>query len=156
MFGMCMDHQSVVVDRHFARIVSAGMCNHAAPPCFESREQWKEYAVAYVLSKGFAMAFGSKSKIDYCKDCSRSFKKQMCDSDRCTHPETVFILSDASGDVTGVSIQDDRKSGYWEKCMMGTEGTVVGMPPSDVIDSVLARLAKRRIGGRPKKEGDEC
>lgn len=152
MFGVCYVHEARAIGRHFARLVSGGFADHLAPPCFESQFQWQEYTVAFVLSRGYAMTIGEKTKIDYCRDCTVKFKKQMMDCGKCHHPETVFIVQDSSKDVVGVSIQDDKKSGYWEKSMMGVEGTVVHMPPSSVIDEVLNRLARRKLGGRPKSE----
>lgn len=154
MFGVCMDHQSKAVTKYFVRLVQSGACSYERPPCFDSHEQWKEYAVANVLSRGFAAAFDPKTKLDYCQDCTRSFKKRMTDENRCSHPETVFVHLGGEN-VVGVSIQEDRRSGYWEKCMMGVEGEVVGMPPAEIIDQVLTRLAKRRAGGRPRKDQTE-
>ena len=149
---MCQTHEARDVAKYFARVVSGGYADHRPPPCFNSYEQWAEYGTAYILSKGFASSLGEKNKIDYCRDCNRNYKGEMLKANRCSHPETVFIKQDTNGDVVGVSIQEDKKSGYWEKCMMGVMGTVVGMPPAEIIDSVLTRLAKRRAGGRPKKE----
>jgi uncharacterized paraquat-inducible protein A len=119
MFGVCLEHEAKAIGRHFARVVSAGLVDHRQPTCFDTHFQWQEYTVAFVLTKGLGAMLGDKIRIDYCRDCTVGYKKSMMACNRCQHPETVFIRQESSNDVVGVPIQDDKKSGYWEKSMMG-------------------------------------
>ena len=146
VFGVCRTHEHEVIQTQFYQAVDAGICSKEKPPCFSTDAEWREYVVANVLSRD------KKSKspnIDFCRDCTIRHKESMVTAGRCVHPETVFIRSDRhQGDVIGVSM--GRLSTQWESAMMGMYGPVVKLPPPQIIDQILAKIAQEKA---PKKRG---
>ena len=70
-------------------------------------------------------------------------------AERCTHPETVFIQSDRyQGDIIGVAA--GKSTTQWESAMMGMYGPVVKLPPHEVTEQMLAKIAQDKA---PKKRG---
>lgn len=154
MFGVCPDHQTTNIDRYFVKVVARGSAKPKTPACFNSSVQWKEYIVAAALcrptKKSKDDAFSRA--IDYCKDCTASFKSEMCGLDRCDHPETVFIrATNNSGDLIGVSIADPEKTDAWERAVMGMSGPVIQLPAESVINEKLTAISTpKKRGPKPK------
>ena len=56
------------------------------PPCFEHREQYKEYMwQAHKTSQ-------PEDPMNYCLDCTHEYKVQMLKEKRCEHSETIFVV----------------------------------------------------------------
>ena len=64
----------------------------AAPPCFDSAEQWKEYRAlaVYTGHDGFT----------FCTDCLPEYKEKMRTEGRCQYPSTLFTKT-PMGSVVG-------------------------------------------------------
>ena len=152
-FGVCQEHETQAVEKAFGWYVREGV-SPIAPGCFKTPYQWKEYVVAYYLSRNPKLQ-REVQDVDYCKDCNPEYKRQMLAQGKCSHPETVFV-SPERGVVIGVPLLNMNRPQAWEKALMGMSGEVVGMPPAHVIDSMVNGLSVKKKGGRPKKEkGDD-
>jgi len=156
MFGVCPGHEQEGINRHFAKSLGRGVVEIAAPLCFKGHVEWKHYVVAATLSvphKSRAETDHAARRMDYCKDCTIKFKQEMMKNDTCSHPETVFILSDIhAGDLTGVSITHEGRTAPWEKAVMGMSGPVVMLPSADVINEQLTIISTpKKRGPKPKK-----
>ena len=64
----------------------------AAPPCFNSAEQWKEYRAlaTYTGHDGFT----------FCTDCTAEYRDKMRSESRCQYPSTVFVKT-PMGSIVG-------------------------------------------------------
>lgn len=150
VFGVCRAHEFDAVRRQYLRLVIDGSALPEAPPCFDSTQAYREYAVAFYLAQ--PSGHGSQFSVDHCRDCEPKFKQRMVDAGRCSHPETVFIRSERfAGDTIGVPLTDLSKSGPWESAVMGMSGPVVSMPNPEVIDKIVTQLSEKRRIGRPRK-----
>jgi len=143
----------------FVRAVSKGLAHPDKPACFEGETEYREYTVATLLT-GHASR-GVTTRINYCRDCTPDFKREMMESGRCSHPETVFVreTNGTSGDVVGVAIGDPENTRIWEQAVMGMMGQVVLMPSHEAVGAVLDRLNENGKPGRgrppKKKEGGQ-
>lgn len=147
MFGVCGLHEADAIRGHFDKAVSDGICSKEMPPCFPNHTEWREYTVASVLCRN--QSERKAAPIDFCRDCTPAHKARMMDEGRCTHHEVVFIRSDRhQGDVIGVGM--GKLSTQWESAMMGMYGPVVKLPPAEVVEETLAKIA---IEKAPKKRG---
>lgn len=108
------------------------------PACFESEEQWLEFADLWKLSQ-------PNVKMKMCHDCTPEWRDQMIRENRCAHPETVFVLLD--GEVVGVN---GEKWFSWISALTGKLGTaVVSQPSKDVRDRFIdIKRAEARAEGR--------
>jgi hypothetical protein len=91
------------------------------PPCFESKEQYKEYMWQSLRTNQPA------DPNNYCMDCTRKYKLKMLKEKKCEHPETIFVAWRSTykdpKDVTGefYTLQDkpdvigiSNVSKFWE------------------------------------------
>lgn len=149
MFGVCKAHEHRDIIRHFSNAINKGMTHHTPPTCFSTNTEWRSYVVATTLA---VVGSSNTRSIDYCKDCTPKYKQQMMEKGMCSHAETVFIRSDNhAGDLIGVSIASEGKSGAWEKAVMGMSGPIVALPPAAVIDQQLTAInTPKKRGPKPK------
>lgn len=158
MFGVCREHEPDDIRRTFIRAVTRGLAHPKKPACFRSDDEYREYTVAALLT-GHASR-GVTTKINYCRDCTPDYKREMLESGQCSHPETVFIreAKTNSGDVIGVPVGGPESTRVWEQAVMGMMGQVVSMPSCEAVGAVLSRLTedgKPKRGRPPKKREGE-
>ena len=120
------------------------------PKCFESEDQWAEYARLYKLSQG-------TGRVQYCMDCLPEYRDEMMCQGRCAHPETVFIQpleqqppSNASrssvlGDDGVVGINGNIW-GKWVAAIAGKRGNIVSPPSQAVRDGFIAQAVRGNYG----------
>lgn len=149
MFGVCKKHEPRDIIRHFVNAINKGVTHPTPPSCFDTVSAWRQYVVATTI----AVVNSSNTRaIDYCKDCTPKYKQEMMTKGMCSHAETVFIRSDNhSGDLIGVSITGEGKTGAWEKAVMGMSGPIVALPPASVIEQQLTAInTPKKRGPKPK------
>lgn len=146
IFGVCKQHEAEAIRAVFEDAVAKGHCPYDAPPCFSTHEKWREYVAAYLISRK------DPGYVNQCRDCTPAYKKAMMREGLCEHPETVFIRSKKlKGEVIGVCIDTRfKKSVVWEEAVMGLSGDIVELPPTEVIEQKLAKIAE---DNKPKKRG---
>jgi hypothetical protein len=156
LFGVCREHEPIHIGEYFDEAVRSGMCDTSRPACFKDDTEWREYVAAWVVAN--YNTFGARARVDYCRDCNLKFKAEMMQANRCDHHEVVFIRSDKfQGDVIGVSVDKDFKhTQAWETAVFGVAGDVIAMPPPDVLERSLNRIAektaKKKRGPKFKKD----
>jgi hypothetical protein len=142
----------------FAREVEAGYASFDHPPCFDSLDEWKVYVVACALNRQDSKAETHRA-INFCRDCTHEYKQRMCEQQRCTHPETVFVMEARATDKVGIPLLDPKKPSQWEQAMMGMCGQITAMPDPAAIKAAMSAIeqansvAKPR--GRPPKKDEE-
>lgn len=156
MFGVCREHEPDDIRRMFVRAVTKGLAHPNRPACFRSEDEYREYTVAALLT-GHASR-GVTIKINYCRDCTPDYKKEMLECGQCSHPETVFVrdAKTSGGDVVGVAVGSPEATRVWEQAVMGLMGQVVSMPSCEAVGAVLSRLngdGKPKRGRPPKNRG---
>jgi hypothetical protein len=153
MFGVCQLHEASAIRAEFERVTDLGMATDEPPGCFNRGQQWHEYIVAAAISGGYATR-GKPSPINYCRDCTPAYKKAMLAEGKCAHPETVFIREHGQGDTVGVCVTSKRTSHVWEQAIMGMSGSVVVMPPQEVVGRMLEEISETNpVGEQPKRRG---
>lgn len=107
------------------------------PACFESDEQWREWATL--------ADFTQLPRRRFCVDCSPEYRDRMLEADRCAYPETVFVI-DKGGSVVGVT----RDEKGWFRAVTGhfkgqgkvVRSAVVAMASPTAIIEELRRRKK--------------
>ena len=156
-FGVCFEHEEPLVDALFEQTVNAGDAQADTPDCFASDQQWRGYVVAWVLAHGRG---GNKlPRVDFCRDCTMSHKEHMINSARCEHEETVFVRTDKTEEVIGISLAHDlSNASRYEAALMGSAGEVIKLPRPHALEDAIARItaseAPKRRGRPPKSDYD--
>lgn len=90
--------------------------------------------------------------VSHCRDCTPEYKAAMLREGACDHPETVFIRSRRfKGEIVGVCIDTRiKRTAVWEEAVMGMSGEIIQLPPSEVIEQKLSKIAQ---DAAPKKRG---
>jgi len=93
-------------------------------------------------------------RVEYCRDCTPSYRDEQHAAGNCAHPETVFVRPDTSnGGVIGIPNNNKRDPRRWEQAMMGMLGAVVALPSAKAMEDVVSKYDEsKRKSGRPKKE----
>lgn len=83
------------------------------PPCFDSAEQFAQWRMLLARS-------GGGMRVGFCLDCTPEYKMEMMCQDRCTHPETQFIVLRDHQDPEEVSVVGvSSASIYWARVERG-------------------------------------
>lgn len=106
------------------------------PECFESEEQWREWALLADFTK--------IPRRRFCIDCTPDYRDRMASLSRCAHPETVFV-KDQAGATVGITSQERG----WLAVVTGQCPNSGVMSSRKVVavaspEAILAELKKRR------------
>lgn len=96
------------------RRVLSGSHAQSHPPCFDSASQYRQWLYLETQSAG-------PRDRNVCLDCTPEYKDQMLKENRCTHPETRFVIwanKYKEIEVIGVC----NRSPMWKRV---TEGTAI-------------------------------
>ncbi len=148
MFGACAIHRHIPINREFDAAVTRGAATVERPPCFVDDAVWREYVACWSLGERITSRY--TKHVEFCRDCSPGYKKDMEAMGRCSHRETVFIRK-MSGETTGISSHFVSR---WESALLGLHGEVVSLPDNDAIEQTNERIARARAPkkmGRPRK-----
>lgn len=150
MFGACVDHREIPIQREFDAAVERGAAKRSHPPCFPSESAWREYVACWSLKERITSRYSKH--VEYCRDCSAGYKQEMEAAGKCNRPETVFVRR-STGETVGVSAHFVSR---WESAILGLYGEVVSLPNQSAIEQTQERIAADRAPkkmGRPRKNG---
>lgn len=83
------------------------------PPCFNSSDEYYQWVYLLRLS-------GENMRVGFCFDCTPTYKMEMMRNDRCTHPETQFLVLRDKKDLEQVALVGvSSASVYWAKVERG-------------------------------------
>lgn len=148
LFGACGEHRAIPINREFEAAVTRGAAPEQAPPCFGTQESWREYVACWSLKERITSRYSKH--VEFCRDCSPDYKREMDCAGRCANRETVFVRKH-TGEVVGVSSHFVSR---WESAVLGLYGEVISLPPQDAIEATHERIAEARAPkkmGRPRK-----
>lgn len=105
------------------------------PACFDSREDWMAW-------RHYARATGV---VSVCHDCTRAYRDQMIQEDRCQHPETI-IATQETGSGTEI-IGFNRHTAPWHGLATGqSHRTIIADCSDDAKAALLGRRFRRTQG----------
>jgi len=136
--GYCDTHYRSNMDRMHSRLQRAGVTT-AAPPCFESQQEWQDYEVLADQARWVSHKPPKPKPANPCRDCTPKYQADMAEQGRCTHPETVFVIRHRGG-LEGVN---KAHISNWLSACNGEMGKVVSAPST--------RMRIQTLG-----EGDEA
>lgn len=148
LFGACGEHRHIPVNREYEAAVARGAAPGNRPPCFDTDESWREYVACWALKE--RITSGYSKHVEFCRDCSPDYKREMEAAGRCKNRETVFVRKN-TGEMVGVS---SHFMSRWENAVLGLYGEVLSLPDQDAVDETNERIARARAPkkmGRPRK-----
>lgn len=141
VLGYCARHSEFNIKDAFLAAVEKGYASPHMPPCFGAMADYQEYIVRFIVSM-WGTGARARNEVDYCRDCSMSFKSDMEKAGRCNHPETIFLYDERlHGDLIGVSCANPAR---WEASIIGSFGHVVRVPPDEVVAQMFKNLSRRK------------
>jgi hypothetical protein len=149
LFGACVEHQGIPIRKEFDAAVARGAAACEPPPCFDGHARWQEYVACWSLKERITSRYSKH--IEFCRDCSPTYRSIMDKHKRCTHEEVIFVRKQ-TGEIVGVSAHFVSR---WESALLGLHGEVVQMPSPEAVDRTTEKIARARAPkkmGRPRKE----